>query len=482
VHVVLTPDEMAAADRRAIASGTPEPVLVERAGRAVAWSVRRALRGVYGRRAVVVCGKGNNGADGRVVARVLRGWGVAVDEFHLATGIDHERFDRALDRADVFVDAMFGTGFRGKLEGDAAIVASKTDLTSALVVAIDIPSGVNGTTGCAADTAVDADLTVCFAALKPGLLFAPGRTLAGDVEVVDIGIPVESNVFVWEDLDVPVPVRTDLDHKWSAALMVVGGSTGMVGAPMMTSQAAARCGAGMVVCGLPGRDAAARASVAEIVTRALPATDDGALDEHAADAVLDGIDRFAALAIGPGLGRDERTQRAVRRVVAEAPVPIVVDADGLNALATDRGALEQRHANALPAAVLTPHAGEYARLARHPVGDDRLAAARNLAADTGSIVLLKGPGTVVALPDGRAAINTTDGGALATAGTGDVLTGMIGGLLAHGVAPFAAAASAAWLHGRAATVAATGDSLVASDLVDALPRTLSLLDGAPQED
>jgi NAD(P)H-hydrate epimerase len=480
VQPVLTPAEMGEADRRAIASGTPEAVLVERAGHAVAWHVRRALGGVYGRRVVVVCGKGNNGADGRVAARVLRGWGVGVDEFHLADGIDFDAFDRALERNPLVVDAMYGTGFRGTLEGDSAEVVERVP-PLVDVVAVDIPSGVDGLTGAAAGAHVSADSTVCVAALKPGLLFEPGRSLAGVVRVVDIGIAVESNVHVLSRHDVPIPRRGEDDHKWKSGLMVVGGSTGMIGAPMMTSHAAARCGAGMVVCGLPGQETAARASGTEIVVRALPSTGEGALDEAAADSVLGGIHRFQALAIGPGLGRDATTQRAVQRIVAEAPCRIVVDADALVALGTDRVPFERRRAAGAPPAVLTPHAGEYERLAGNPVGDDRIEAARALARDTGAVVLLKGPGTVIAAPDGEAVINTTGGSALATAGTGDVLTGIIGGLLAHHCEPFAAASAGAWLHGTAAEQAATGDALVASDLIAALPRTLLLLENGPEE-
>ena len=172
------------------------------------------------------------------------------------------------------------------------------------------------------------------------------------------------------------------------------------------------------------------------MTRALPATPDEALDAEAADVVLKDIARFHALALGPGLGRDAATQHAVRRIVAECPLPIVVDADALNALAADPAAFEARHAAGRPLAILTPHAGEFARLAGGPAGTDRVAAARELAARRDAIVLLKGPGTVVAAPAGAAIVNTTDIAALATAGTGDVLTGIIGGLLAHGVDPF----------------------------------------------
>jgi len=476
VQPVVTPTEMAEADRRAIAGGTPEAVLVERAGSAVAHHALRMLGGSYGRRVVVVCGKGNNGADGVVAARELGARGVGVDLYALADGVDASALTRSLARAHLAIDAMFGTGFRGSLTGDAAAGAAAFADAHVSVLAVDIPSGVDGATGAVEGDAVRARETICFAARKPGLLFEPGRTHAGRVHVADIGIPIGTpRVWVLEAADLWLPQRAPTDHKWSAGLLVVGGSTGMIGAPLMAARAAARTGAGMVVCGLPGRAAAAQASGEEIVTRALPTTADGALDADAAGEVLKDIARFRALALGPGLGRDGATQLAVRKLVAECPHPIVVDADGLNALAADPGAFDARHAAGHPTAILTPHAGEYARLAGREVGPDRVGAACELAARLQAIVLLKGPGTVVAAPDGDAIINTTDGPALATAGTGDVLTGVVGGLLAHGVDPFHAAATGAYVHGRAATAAGHPDELVASDLIEALPRTLERL-------
>ena len=227
----------------------------------------------------------------------------------------------------------------------------------------------------------------------------------------------------------------------------------------------------MVVCAVPGAAAATQVSGRELVARALPATADGALDEAAASEVLKELSRYRALAIGPGLGRDPGTQAAVRRIIAEADVPIVVDADALNAIAVDPSVLRARHNAGLPPAVLTPHAGEYERLAGRAVGEDRVAAARELAAQLHAIVLLKGPGTVVAAPDGYAIVNRTGGPALATAGTGDVLTGILGGLIAQGAEPFHAAATGAYVHGRAAAAAPAAPDIVASDLVDALPRT-----------
>src|SRR6266542_3034939 len=413
---VLTPAEMGEADRRTIAAGTPVEVLMERAGRAVAWAVRREMGGTYGRRVVAVCGKGNNGGDGHVAARALRGWGVGVDVFTLDGGVDRQLCERALLRADAFVDAIFGTGFRGALEGDAAWVARAADAVLGPCVAVDIPSGVNGHTGEVEGVAVHASHTVTLSALKPGLLFQPGATHAGEVEVADIGIDLgESAVFVPEPLDLALelPDRAPDAHKWLS----------------------------------------------------------GALDEPAAAEVLKAVDRFRVLVVGPGLGRDDRTAAAVRRIVAEAPIPLVLDADGLNALAGDVAPLRARTAPA----ILTPHAGEYVHLAGEKVGPDRLAAARRLAERAHAIVLLKGPGEVIAegeaLTAARAAINTTGGPWLATAGTGDVLSGIIGGFLARGTDPFWAAAGGAFAHGRAADVAGhTG--LVAGDLIPALPAAI----------
>ncbi len=470
---------MAARDSAAIAGGISETTLVERAGGAVARSARRLLGGVYGRRVVIVCGKGNNGADGRVAGGRLADWGARIDRFDLA-GLERPRFDRALGRADLAVDAMFGTGFRGPLEGDAAFVAEAMSAAACPVLAVDIPSGVDGLTGAVRGPALAAVTTVCLAALKPGLVLFPGAALAGDVEVAEIGIDPNSPpplLGLTEEADVAAwfPRRQPESHKWSVGgVFVVGGSQGMTGAVMLAGRAALRAGAGIVVAGLPG-DAAARASGGEVITRPLPATSAGALDEDAAKEVLDGLDRFRALIVGPGLGRAPATVAAVRRLVAEAPIPLVLDADGLNALDGDVNLLAARPA----ATVVTPHAGEYARLAGEPVGDDRVAAARRLAERTGAVVVLKGSRTVVADPTGRAAVNPTGGPWLATAGTGDVLSGVVGALAALGLPAFRAAAAGAWLHGRAADLRGlhlppgSHAGLVAGDLIDALPTVLT---------
>ena len=461
---VLTPEEMAEADRRTIAAGTPVEVLMERAGRAVAWALRRSSSaGVYGRRVVVVCGKGNNGGDGKVTARALRSWGMQVDVFELEAGIDRGRFGHALERAECAVDAMFGTGFKGELEGDAEWVAEQLFARGPYTLAVDIPSGIDGLTGDLRGSAVRADGTLTFAALKPGLLLEPGRFHTGDVEVADIGIEVGTPAIgVTEAADVAAAVapRPPSAHKWQTGLMVVGGSNGMTGAPLMVSHAAMRAGAGIVWCCIPGEGGAVRAAGTEVITKDLPTLTDALRD----------IERFVALVVGPGIGRDDAVATGVRELVAKATIPLVLDADGLNALAGDVEPLRARH---VPT-VVTPHDGEYERLAGEPVGADRLAAAHRLAERSGAVVLLKGPATIVAEPGGRTAINPTGGPWLATAGTGDVLSGIIGGLIAGGTDVFEGAVAAAWLHGRAADHAGhTG--LIASDLIEALPRTLDAL-------
>jgi NAD(P)H-hydrate epimerase len=438
---VLTPEEMAAVDATA-----PEPVevLIERAGAAVAREALDLLGGAYGRRVVVVAGKGNNGNDGRVAAVRLRRRGVRV------TVVDAAAPPAVVPPCDLVVDAAYGTGFRGTW--------TPPDPGAAPVLAVDIPSGVDGRTGQAEGEVLAAERTVTFAALKPGLLLRRGPALAGEVVVADIGLDVGTvSAALVEDDDVAawLPSRPREAHKWQAAVWVVAGSPGMTGAATLAARGAQRIGAGYVRLSTPGGDPGAGAPV-EAVGAALPA------EEWAAE-VLDGAERFAALVVGPGLGREEGTAAEVRRLVAESPVPVVVDGDGLSALG---------ERPAPPATtVLTPHDGEYARLTGSPPGPDRLLAATELARAAGGIVLLKGSTTVVAGGD-RTLLTTTGDARLATAGTGDVLSGAIGGLLAQGLDPARAAAAGAHLHGRAAALG-PARGLVAGDLPDLLPATLA---------
>jgi NAD(P)H-hydrate epimerase len=504
VRPILTPAEMAEADRRTIAGGVPFDVLVGRAGRAVARVVLAEIGGAYGRRAVLVCGRGNNGADGRVAAGVLAARGVRCTVLDLADGIDRAAAARAIDRADVLVDAMYGTGFRDRLEGDAAWFAERTATATVPIVAVDVPSGVDGTTGAVAGVAVRATRTVTFAAWKPGLLAEPGRSLAGTVTVADIGIDLGTAgadptfaLLEAADLAAWLPERPADAHKWSAGpVMVVGGAPGMEGAPLLAAMAALRAGSGIVWSASPAPPGANAGPPegrpadhggpgglpfgVEVVRYPLPTGTEGAsagsLDGPGVDAVLAVADRFAAIVLGPGLGTAPAVGPAVRRLLAECDRPLVLDADALTALAGDPESLRARAAAGLAPVLLTPHEGEFARLGG-PVGPDRVAAARRLAAGTRATVLLKGPGTVVADPDGRALVADTGGPWLASAGTGDVLSGIAASLLARGLGPLRAGAAAAWLHGRAADVAGH-TSLVAGDLVGALPTVLRRIVGS----
>ena len=460
---LVTPTEMGAADARTIAAGTPEPELMERAGRAVAWRVRRVLGGTYGRRVVVICGKGNNGGDGVIAAAALRAWGVGVDVLHLEDGVSADRLARLLARADLAVDAMFGTGFRGTLSGAARAVADATAAAGVTVLAVDIPSGVDGLTGEVRGPAVRADHTVTFAAPKPGLYFQPGRALAGAVHVADIGIDVGDDPLrtaVVEDADVAawVPPRATTTHKWRSGVLVVGGSGGMTGAPMLAAHAASHLGAGIVIAAMPGA-AAAHASGTEVITHAMPADASGGITRAAVPELTPDLDRFGAVVVGPGLGRSDEIAATVAALARVVPGPLVLDADALVASGTDLGPVRDRSAPT----ILTPHDGEFERLTGARPGPDRIDAARTLAARAGAVVLLKGPTTVVAAPDGRVRVNPTGTADLATAGSGDVLSGMIAAFCAREVEPLEAAAAAAFVHGRAAESAGhTG--FVATDL------------------
>ena len=316
-----------------------------------------------------------------------------------------------------------------------------------------------------------ADATVTFAALKPGLLLGQGPERSGTVEVADIGLDVSgASTHLVEDADVPrmLPRRPRDAHKWQTAVYVAAGSPGMRGAAGLCSRAAMRAGAGMVRLGMPGAGPS-DLPASEVVARALPAA-------GWAEDVLSELERFRALVVGPGLGQGDGARTAVRRLVAEAPIPVIVDADGLNLLG---GADEVRAlaSGRRPPLLLTPHDGEFSRLAGERPGADRLAATRALARATSAVVLLKGSTTVVAAPAGRALLSAAGSARLATAGTGDVLSGVIAAFVAQGLETQDAAALAAHAHGAAAGLCPER-GLVAGDLVRLLPAWLSAVTGA----
>lgn len=441
---------------RAIDAAAPEPVdvLIDRAGRATAGVARSMLGGTYGRVVVVIAGRGNNGNDGRSAATYLARRGVKV---HV---VDAAACPSELPSCDLVIDAAYGTGFRGDWTAPDIVHAGRRPL----VLAVDIPSGVNALTGEAGPGVLAADRTVTFQALKPGLLFGAGRELSGQIDVVDIGLDVsrasqhrveQSDAAAWW------PRRAVGAHKWNGAVRVVAGSPGMLGAGRLCAAAAARSGAGLVTLSSPGIDPGARD---EVIQRRV-----GTSGFHRD--VLDDLDRFASLAIGPGLGRSEDTIASVRTLIAEATVPVVIDGDGIFAAAWSAdGAGPLLRQRGRPT-VITPHDGEFALLTGHPPNHDRVQSARRLAADLDVVVLLKGPTTVVANPQGSVLVVDHGDERLATAGSGDVLTGMIAAGLAAGVEPDRVAAAAAWLHADAAR-RGPRRGLVAGDIVDLIPAAL----------
>jgi ADP-dependent NAD(P)H-hydrate dehydratase / NAD(P)H-hydrate epimerase len=447
---VVTPAEMRAIDAAAIESTGQ---LVDRAGAAVARVARTMLGGTYGRVVNVIAGPGNNGADGRAAADRLARRGMTVRVFDVAM------CPPVLPPADLVIDAAYGTGFHGSWRAPA--------VGDAMVLAVDIPSGVDGSTGTAGPSTLAADVTVTFAAGKPGLYIGRGRRLAGEIRVVDIGLDVSSaTVHVVERADVAqwIGHRVGDAHKWAQAVRVVAGSSGMTGAAHLVTAGAQRAGAGIVHVSSPGVEGH---PPIEAVTRRIPPFD-------WADAVLDDLYRFHALVVGPGLGREDHTVPSVTKLVLDAIVPVVVDGDGLFALAwNEHGAPTMLRDREVPT-ILTPHDGEYALLTGHRPGDDRISAARQLAADTNATVLLKGPTTVVASPDGRVRLVVNGDQRLATAGTGDVLAGIIGAVAAGGVDILTAGAAGAWLHACAATFGPSR-GFVAGDLLTHLPEALASL-------
>jgi ADP-dependent NAD(P)H-hydrate dehydratase / NAD(P)H-hydrate epimerase len=447
---VLTPVEMGAVDRDA---DVPVEVLIERSGAAVAREAVRMLGGTYGRVVHVIAGPGNNGADGRAAANRLRARGVSVRIFAA------DDCPGQLPPADLVLDAAYGTGFRATWR--------PPDVGDTPVLAVDVPSGVDGLTGSVSGDVLRADATVTLAAAKPGLYLGAGRRLAGEVVVVDIGLDTSrATIHRVERHDVAAWLRprSATAHKWTNAVRVVAGSPGMTGAAHLVAAAAQRSGAGIVHLSSPGIDGD---PPVEIVSRRVPGFDWDV-------PVLADLHRFSSLVIGPGLGREDYSVPSVSRVVADAVVPVVVDGDGLFALSWNPdGAPVMLRSREVPT-LLTPHDGEYALLTGSSPGADRILATRRLAADTGAVVLLKGPITVIAEPSGRVRLVTDGDERLATAGSGDVLSGIVGALLGSGMSVFDAAAAGAWIHAAAGRTTAPW-STVASDLLSALPEVFASL-------
>jgi ADP-dependent NAD(P)H-hydrate dehydratase / NAD(P)H-hydrate epimerase len=430
-------------EARAAEQGHDVAELMERAGAAVAREVLQRFPDT--RRIAVVCGGGSNGGDGRIAARILREHGRDAVE------------TTAVEQADVIVDALFGTGFRGEPREEAAATIERINAAGAPVVSVDVPSGVDASTGEIAGEAVRAALTVTFHGRKVGLVVAPGLFHAGEVVVADIGLePVQTAAqLVTPAILSVVPRRGPEDNKYTAgSVLVAGGAPGLTGAACLAVRAAFRADAGYVAVTVPER------SLPVVEAQLLEAVKVGWGDAREA------AGKAAALAIGPGLGRTDEAADLRADLLAAGQQVVVLDADALHGLEPgDWG----------PRAVLTPHAGELARLLGEEsawVNAHRLEAVRRAAERFGCVCLLKGADTIVASPDAGVLVFVGSAPGLATAGTGDVLTGIVAAFLAKGVEPRLAAAAAATAHGLAARSLPQA-GMIASDVIAALPSVLA---------
>jgi NAD(P)H-hydrate epimerase len=522
VKPVFTAEEMRALDRRAIGElGIPGTTLMEIAGRGATAEIRRFVRGVAvrGLRVVVVSGKGNNGGDGFVVAWALARAGARVRAFLVGRAADVKgdagaklaelrrarirpleivdasgltALDAALRSCGLVVDALLGTGTSGAPTGLIADAITRINAAGAPVVALDLPSGLSADTGDAPGAVVRAALTTTFGGLKRGLLTARGRALAGDVRVVQIGVPEDevaraTTVFLLEpaDLQQSLPPRRRDAHKGDFGhLLILAGSVGKTGAAALTGRAAMRVGAGLVTIGSPRSQQPVVATlVTEPMTEALPETGAQTLALEARDRIVSLADQRDAVALGPGVGLDKETQALVRELVRDLPQPMVVDADALTALAGHLDLLTQ----ARGPRCLTPHPGEMARLlgvTTTEVQADRIGFARRFAAMYNVHLVLKGNVSVICSPAGPTCLNPTGNPGMASGGTGDVLTGMAGALLARGLDPMSALTCAVYLHGLAGDLAARDrgeEGVIAGDVIEAIPEAIRRVQaGDPQ--
>jgi NAD(P)H-hydrate epimerase len=510
VIAIFDSREMKAADAAAIRRKIPSLSLMENAAGGVADAVRR--RFPEWRNVVVVCGPGNNGGDGFAAARLLQGSakvrvfslraadalrgdaavelgrardaGIEIESLEEPSGFD--ALARALSRADGVVDALFGTGLDRALEGAARRAVDAINGARRPVIAVDVPSGLSADTGGLPGAAVRATVTVALALPKHCHAFPPARRLCGELLVHDIGIPEDITAPAGHRLHLAtrdgvrqlLPPRSRDVHKGDAGrVAIVAGSRGKTGAAVLAARGALRAGAGLVTVLCPeSLEKVVVAALSETMTRGLPERSGGLASEAGAEVAAE-LERYDAAVVGPGLGVAPGTVSAIEEVVARAKIPLVLDADGLNAFAGRGAKLTGRSGPT----VLTPHPGEAGRLLGRGAEDvqaDRPGSARELARETGACVLLKGEASLVATPDGRVVVNSSGTPLLASAGTGDVLSGVVVALLAAGLSPPDAAAAGAWLHGAAGErlEERLGDAgLLAHEVADAVPLVRSEL-------
>lgn len=509
---IVTSPQMQELDRKTIQEGgIPGSVLMENAGRGTFEQMQRHFPDIRQKRVVVLSGKGNNGGDGFVIARYLLNHSASVKVFLLAekealrgdAAANLQAFQRAggsvaeipdesawqkalpdIQHAGLIVDAIFGTGLSSSVTGLALRVIEDINKTGKPVVAVDLPSGLDASTGAVQGTAVTAHLTCTFGLVKRGLVVYPGASYAGKLEVIDIGIPqalvagagLQDHLLEEKDFRGKLPQRKPDSHKGTYGhAFIVAGSPGKTGAAAMAAQAAMRVGAGLVTIGVPASlNQILAIKVTEAMTEPLPDGGAGFLGMDAWQRLQDVLPGKTVVAVGPGISDREETAALVFKILSSASIPLVIDADGLNAVARNPEILKKVKAPV----VLTPHPGEMARLAgttTQAVQADRIETARKFAADFNVTLVLKGARTVIAGSDGQVYINPTGNPGMASGGMGDVLTGMITGFIAQGMDALFAAQLAVFMHGRSGDQLAAKRcciGILATDIIAELPGTL----------
>jgi NAD(P)H-hydrate epimerase len=510
---VATAEQMQELDRKAIETyRIPGIVLMENAGRGTAEVISNTFPDIQKKRIAIVAGKGNNGGDGFVIARHLLNQGVAVKVFLLAdpkalrgeaetnfhiflrmkgevipvpSSKDYQKVKRDLEKFDLLVDGIFGTGLDAEVRGYYREVIDHLNTLQKPIVAIDIPSGLDANTGKPLGTAIRASLTVTFGLPKIGHLISPGLDYVGTVKVIDIGIPkklVEEEKFQTHLLEneeirrcLSIPRRPDTHKGDYGHLLVIAGSVGKTGAAAMACEAALRMGAGLVTLAIPrSLNVIMEVKLTEVMTEPLPETPKQTLSLRAFNSILRLCENKRAVIIGPGIGTFKETQSLILKLIKTLDLPIILDADGLTALATQPKILPATNRSL----ILTPHPGEMARLIRSTVKDvqeDRIGISRNFSQSHHVHLILKGHRTLIATPKGEVFINPTGNPGMASGGTGDVLTGMIGGLICQGFDILSSLQISIYLHGLAGDGVAQelGEkSLVATDIIEKIPTLL----------
>ncbi|MFW6264743.1 MAG: NAD(P)H-hydrate dehydratase [Bacillota bacterium] len=518
--IILKPEEMRKVDQAAVEAGIPDLLLMESAGRAVAEKLRFSEQEhshddcscSENKKVLVFAGKGNNGGDGLVAARYLDIWGydvkvillARVEDLNESPAINYnlckvrnidliciekekdiEKIDNYIKKAEIIIDALLGTGIKGEVKEPYSKLIDLINQSSAEVLAVDIPSGIDGETGKVLGNAVWADNTVTLAAPKIGLTVFPGREYCGDIEIADIGIPDEliyeqdASHFILEKSEALylMPPRPDNSHKGSFGKVgVIGGSNGMPGAPTLTATAALRSGAGLVKVAIPD-------TIENVLATNMPELITIGLKEMGTLYKVENIEKLEnlmqssdVLAVGPGMGTSDCVVKIVEKLINEFTGPLIIDADGLNAI-KDLNILKNRKEKT----VLTPHPGEMASLLDCEIAEveeNRIEIARSFACEYNLYLILKGAATVIALPDGKVYINPSGNPGMATAGSGDVLTGMLSAMMAQGVTVEDAAILCPYLHGLAGDIAAEKIgyySLIAGDIISHISEAIKEL-------